>query len=186
MRMIRSNPHVLPAILAVSLASPVALAQDIDPYGYVGADLGYSRLENESFPNSNDEVKDSRFGYDLHAGARLSRVFSIEGGFTDFGEAEDNGVTYSADGFTVAGLVHIPLADRASVYGKLGELFWDAKGETTFGSFDADGEDLFYGLGLNLPVGLQTDLRFEYERYALDDTDVDQASIGLNVLFGGS
>lgn len=186
MRLDRFNKTLLPAALAASLASPMALAQDIDPYGYIGADLGYSRLENESFPNSNDEVNDNRFGYDLHAGARLSRIFSIEGGFTDFGEAEENGVTYSADGFTFAGLVHIPLADRASVYGKLGQLFWDAEGDTSFGSFEDDGNDVFYGVGLNLPVGVATDLRFEYERFALDDADVDQALVGLNVLFGGS
>lgn len=178
----------LPMLLTGSMLSPTALAQasDFDPYGYVGGDVAYSRLENESFPNSNDEVNDNRFGWDLHAGARFTPVFGVEGGFTDFGEAEENGVTYSADGFTLAGLVHLPLADRASVYGKLGELFWDAEGNTAFGSFEDDGEDLFYGLGLNLPIGAATDLRFEYERFELDEADVDQASVGLNVLFGGS
>lgn len=188
MTLIRLKTAVIPAALAVSLAAPSALAQsaDFDPQGYVGGDIAYSRLENESFPDSNDEVNDNRFGYDLHIGARFNPVFGIEGGFTDFGEAEENGVTYSADGFTLAGLVHFPLADRASVYGKLGQLFWDAEGRTTFGNFEDDGNDVFYGLGLSLPVGVATDLRFEYERFELDDADVDQAAIGLNFLFGGA
>ena len=45
---------------------------------------------------------------------------------------------------------------------------------------------VFYGLGLNLPLGSVVALNLGYERYALDDTDVDLAAIGLDLQFGGS
>ena len=177
-----------PVALATGMAMPFTAvqAQTDTPEVFVGGSIGYARLENEEVPNSSDEVNDNRFGYGLRAGVRFSPVFGLEGGYTDFGEAEENGVTYSADGLTLAGTVHIPLAERASVYGKLGQLFWDAEGRTSFGTFEDDGNDVFYGVGLGLPVGAATDLRFEYERFALDDADVDQASIGLDVRFGGA
>ncbi|MBV62379.1 MAG: hypothetical protein CMH65_13895 [Nevskiales bacterium] len=175
--------------LAATLCAPAALAQqaDFDPYGYVGADIGYFRVESEEFPDDDDNVEDNRTSYRLRVGGRLTPVIGIEGGYTDFGDYDDGAATYTADGLTLAGVLHIPLGERASVYGKLGELFWDAEAEGPLGGrATTDGEDVFYGVGASLPLGEVVALNLGYERYALDDTDVDLAAVGLDLQFGGS
>ena len=178
--------------LAATLCAPAALAQtDFDPYGYVGADIGYFRVESEDFPEEEDNVEDNRTSYRIRVGGRFTPVIGVEGGYVDFGDYEDGALDYTADGLTLAGVLHIPLGERASVYGKLGELFWDAKATADGGALgsatrETDGEDVFYGLGLNLPLGSVVALNLGYERYALDDTDVDLAAIGLVLQFGGS
>ncbi|WP_348672450.1 outer membrane beta-barrel protein [uncultured Abyssibacter sp.] len=177
--------------LAATLCAPAALAQtDFDPYGYVGADIGYFRVESEDFPEDDDNVEDSRTSYRLRVGGRFAPVIGIEGGYVDFGDYEDGAVDYTADGLTLAGVLYIPLGERASLYGKLGELFWDAEAtaEGAVGSVsrETDGEDVFYGVGANLPLGEVVALNIGYERYALDDVDVDLAAIGLDLQFGGS
>ena len=74
--------------LAATLCAPAALAQqaDFDPYGYVGADIGYFRVESEEFPDDDDNVEDNRTSYRLRVGGRLTPVIGIEGGYTDFGD----------------------------------------------------------------------------------------------------
>ena len=56
--------------LAATLCAPAALAQqaDFDPYGYVGADIGYFRVESEEFPDDDDNVEDNRTSYRLRVG----------------------------------------------------------------------------------------------------------------------
>lgn len=174
----------LAAALAAALCAPVYAQSDFDPYGYVGGDFGYFRVETEEFPNDDDEVKDNRFSYKLRAGGRINEVLGLEAGFTDFGEVEDGSSTYTADGYTLAALGHIPLGERASIYGKLGQFFWDSEAESGPFRRTNDGNDTFYGVGLELPVGEATTFNLGYDRYTLEDTDVDLASAGLNLQFG--
>lgn len=167
------------------LAFPtLSAAQQPEASGYAGGALGYFRLNDEDFPNSDDEFKDNRWSWRGHAGVQFNPVFSLEGGYLDYGNLEDGSFRLSADGLFAAAMVHLPLGGAVAPYAKLGQLWWDTerKGPAGFRSTDS-GSDTFYGLGIRFGDGPGWQLRLEYDRMALDDTDVDQAAVNLQYRF---
>ncbi|MCK5770987.1 outer membrane beta-barrel protein [Algiphilus sp.] len=181
-------------VLAGSFASFPAAAQmsddlAFDPSIYAGGSAGYFRLNDDDFLDEEDEFKDNRWAWRGLAGVQLNPVFSIEGGYIDFGELNDGDFTLNADGTFAAALVHLPLANGFSPYAKLGQLWWDAELEGPSGFFgnrataSDDGSDTFYGFGVRFGEGPGMQLRLEYDRLALDDTDVDMGSVTLQYNF---
>lgn len=149
---------------------------------YIGAGAGYNRFEGEEFPTSEDEVRDledERVSYKGIAGLRLGSIFAIEGQYIQFGEFEDGLRSFDSDGWSVSGIVELPLGDNFAVFGKGGVLFWDA--DAAVGAVDAsdDGNDGTYGVGVRLWLTQSLILRIEYDRYALDENDIDTASANL-------
>jgi hypothetical protein len=168
----------------MTLMSHPAVAQGPSVYG--GGGVGYFRLNDDDFLDQNDRFKDNRTGWRLQAGAQLNPVLSLEGGHVDFGDLNDGSFRLSADGQFIAGLVHIPLSAGFAPYGKVGQLWWDteARGPAPLGTVaDADGNDFFYGLGIRFGEGPGLQARLEYDRMALDDADVDMASLILQYRF---
>ncbi len=150
---------------------------------YFGGGAGYFRLEENDFLDQNDDFKDNRWSWNVHAGAQFNPVFSLEGGFLDFGDLNDGDFRLKADGTYAAALVHIPLGGVAP-FAKIGQLWWDAELDGP-GFLDGrdDGNDTFYGFGVRFGDGPGPQLRLEYDRMALDDTDVDLASVKLQYRF---
>ena len=172
------------------------LAQNEEVAAYLGGGVGYFRINDEDFPDSEDELKDNRWSWRGQAGIQFNPVFSVEGGYTDFGEVEDGSLELDADGSFVAALVHLPLANGVAPYGKVGQLWWDVErratttssgflggGETTVSRSSEDGNDTFYGVGIRFGEGPGLQMRVEYDRFALDDADVDMASVNLQYRF---
>ena len=102
-------------------------------------------------------------------------------GYTDFGEVSDQGSTFEAAGIPVSVSAALPISPVFAPYAKLGQLFWDAEGPgtTEAGNQNYDGDDTFYGVGARLGLSQAMDLRLEYERFSLDEADVDMASAAL-------
>ena len=168
------------ALGALAAFPAVSTAQSNDQSGiYLGGGVAYNRIESQDFPNSNDDVEDSRVSYKGIVGAHLSPNFAIEGQYIDFGTAEDGLNQVKADGWTAGAVLSIPVTDWFAPYGKVGALFWDADGRFNNVRGSDDGTDLTYGVGVNFGLGEIVDLRVEYERFELNDTDIDMASANL-------
>lgn len=180
---------------SLAVAPTNVLAQNEEVSAYLGGGVGYFRLNDEDFPDSDEELDDNRWSWRGQVGVQFSPVFSIEGGYNDFGEVEDGSLELDADGTFAAALVHLPLGGFAP-YGKIGQLWWDVErratttsggliggGQTTVSRSSEDGNDTFYGVGVRFGEGPGLQMRVEYDRFALDDADVDMASVNLQYRF---
>lgn len=172
------------------LALPFAAAQaDVRPQPglYLGGGIGYNRLESEEIPNSDDELTDDHVGYKGIAGIRLGPVLSIEGQYVDFGTAEDGDNEVDASGWTAGATVMLPLTERINPYGKVGALFWEVDGRSAGVTpplrVSEDGTDFTYGVGVAFGLTESLALRTEYERFELDETNVDLGSANLTFSF---
>lgn len=175
------------AALAATLAAGLLTAAPLTFAGpgpgiYIGAGAGYNRFEGEEFPGSADDVDeldDERVSYKGIAGLRLGSIFAIEGQYIQFGEFEEGLRSFDSDGWSVSGILELPLGDNFAVFGKGGVLFWDADAEVGAVSASDDGNDGTYGVGVRLSLTQSLLLRIEYDRYTLDDNDIDTASANL-------
>jgi len=186
---------------------------------YVGFNAGLSKaaideagisdgLLSGGFTMDSIGVDESSRGYKAYGGYQFGRHFAIEMGYFDVGE-----FSYLAD-TTPAGSLHgaielngfnldfvgiVPFSDRFAVFGLVGAT--RAKAETSFVTTGAVnvlapnwsdwGTRVKYGVGARWAFSDRLALRFEAERYRVNDAlgnigDVDLYSIGLAVRFGGS
>jgi len=161
-------------------------------------DVGAS-LDDGSF--SSQESEDSDTGFRVFGGFGGTDTISFEIGYSDFGEAtfdaESDGSGFYPAGpislqasttgidFGIAG--RIPLSDAVAVVGRIGMLMWEAEFDAQVsggsGSESEDGNDIFFGGGLDFTFSPTVSLRGEFARYALDDNDID--SLSLSLIFRG-
>ena len=176
------NKNLLSAAALATLVSlpGLAAAQSNDNSGiYLGGGAAYNRINSQDFPDSTGDVEDSRVSYKGIVGINLSPNFALEGQYIDFGTAKDGANQIKADGWTAGAVLGMPLTEWLSLYGKAGALFWDADGRFANVRGSDDGTDFTYGAGVKLGLGSVVDLRFEYERFEMNNTDVDMASANL-------
>lgn len=176
----------IPLILAGLTIASVGLTaerNDTEAGAYVGGAVGYYRLNDDDFLDEDDELKDNRSAWRAYAGIEVGRIFALEGAYTDFGETSDGLAKTELTGLSGAALINIPVLDFMAPYGKVGMISWDR--ERSFGSLsdNDEGEDVFFGLGARFSLAPSADMRLEYERYEIDDMDLDMASINLQFRF---
>lgn len=153
---------------------------------YLGGGIGYDRIEGEDFTGSGDDLDDSRVAYKGLAGFRLNRMLAIEGQYIDFGTAEDGDNRVSADGWTAGAVLTVPMFEYVNPYAKAGVLFWDSDSRFPGGvppSRSDDGSDFTYGVGARFSMTDNLGLRLEYERFEMNDIDVDMASANIQFDF---
>jgi len=141
-----------------------------------------------------NRVDDDNSSYALGAGYAITRNFSLEGAYQDFGS--HNGQTDCPPGITclviplsaqadltgisLSLIGSIPLTDRLDVYGKIGFTSWEVDFEDISSAFDASGEDLLYGIGLRWSIDDHWKVLAGYERVELD---FDTVGIGVSYHF---
>lgn len=155
-----------------------------EPGFYVGGGVGYFRVDEQDFFENGDDLDDDRVSLKAYAGADILPWLSAEAGYVNFGEVGDSS-TFEADGWTVAAIGQLPIGNFAP-YAKVGYMWWDADTVTpaaTTSSVNSDGHDWFGGLGVRFALTQVLDMRVEYERYQLDDADLDMGSINLQLTF---
>ncbi|MEN8723014.1 MAG: outer membrane beta-barrel protein [Alphaproteobacteria bacterium] len=109
----------------------------------------------------------------------------LEAGYRFYSEYEEAGVSIEADGFTLGGHAGIRLTDSGNIRVKLhgGVFFWEVDATIPgVGSGSEDGDDFFYGIGLDFAATEQftIGLLYEHQDFAVDgapDPEID--SIGL-------
>lgn len=157
--------------------------QDQEIRSYLGGGMGYYRLDDEDFLEEDDELRDNRGAWRLFGGVEFNRIFSLEVGYTDFGETSDGELSLDADGWTVAGVAAIPLSEWFAPYARVGQMYWDRERSLGPISYSDDGDDTFYGVGARFTLSEHTDLRLEYDRMSMDDTDLDMAALYVQYRF---
>lgn len=156
-----------------------------EPGMYLGGAYGQSRVDDSDFEDDNEALK-------VFVGGKFNDYIGLELAGNDYGESENN--IYSSDltGLTLALMVYLPLTDSFELFVKGGQLWWEADTEV-FGTYDdtLDGEETFYGVGMNFNFTDTLSLRVEMERYKVElsqseigvgvdgSSDVDVASVGL-------
>lgn len=163
----------LPALL---MLAPFAAAYAQRPGVYLGAAWGGYSI-NESALDDNDDLLKA------YIGGQFTDWFSIEGSWVDFDRLDKAGDRFDADGKGLAAVLSFPLSDKSAIYAKAGEFWWES--DSVLGGVvgDKDGNDPFFGAGLNLGFTRNLALRLEWERYDVAHTDLDTASVGLQFHF---
>lgn len=190
---------IVSGLIAALFAAPigVALAQDtgttsdsfwlprkertFEPGFYVGGGVGYFRVDEQDFFGEGDDLDDDQVSFKTYAGGDILPWLGAEAGYVNFGEV-GNGSTFEADGWTIAAIAQIPIGNFAP-YAKIGHMWWDADIDTTGAVGSSDGNDWFGGLGLRFALTQALDMRVEYERYQLDEADIDMGSLNLQLQF---
>jgi hypothetical protein len=161
---------------------------------YVGIGYGQYRFEFDD-DRIDSDFEDDREVIRLFAGGQFSDVFGLEVTYLDFDEAHDRDINAELEGWSLAGIFSAPLADNFAVYGKLGWFAWETDVQGQLGGNgpvlvnideSIDGDDLFYGAGIKIGLGDAVALRFEYDRYEIDENiepELDILSANLQVEF---
>jgi len=167
---------------ALSLGSAPAFSQDQG--FYAGASFGKSDLKDACTGLPNCDDSDTTLG--IFGGYQFNRHFGAEIGYTDLGKASASSgaasATLEAKGLEFLAVGTIPLNQQFSLYGKLGLFMWDAdirvSGPATVLTSD-DGTDLTIGFGARYSFTKNLAAQLQWQRYDLDNFDVDVISVGI-------
>lgn len=189
------------AVLAVwGLASALALSAPAaaqDAGFYLGAAIGQTQVDLDCTGASTCDDKDS--SWKIFAGYQLNRNFALEFGYADLGEASLSGPTppfgttsakIEATAFELVAVGLLPIADRFSIYGKLGLYRADTDAQATVTALGSASEsdsntDLTFGVGVRYDFTRNLGIRAEWQRYsdvsagAFGEGDIDVIGIGL-------
>ena len=161
---------------------------------YVGGSLGTTSSDGspvDSGPGFTGTTDDSDMGFKVMGGYTIMKFLAVEAAFVDVGqvsmEQAQDALTAKADGFTVEALGIFPFANKWEAFAKAGLYLWDGSATITGGvtptTQGSDGTDPTFGIGVGWNAFNRGQIRFEAERYTLDDMDVDMFSAGFNFRF---
>ena len=172
-------------LFSAALAAPGA-ALAADNGFYVG--LASSEVSSDyALSSLSSSGADDDSGLKAIVGFRPLDSFAIEANYVDMGETNVPlsfpSTTLSIDSqalsVSAVGLIALPLVD---LYGRVGMARWDSEASAFGGTQNESGTDPTYGAGAQFRVGSFA-LRFEYERFELDDDSSDLVSIGFTYTF---
>lgn len=171
----------LAAVLMAAVLPVSALAQTATMY--VTGQFGKTSYDLDNGSNVDDEDN----GYTMGIGVRMGPNVAIEGGYVDLGEV--SGDLFSREttgGFAGLGLF-IPLQPGFELTGRAGLIAWDSDTTNTLGGLKStesdDGTDIYFGIGAAFQVSRELHLTVGFDRYDIDDTDVDMLSLGAKFYF---
>ena len=197
------------------IASPFAVADDSVWYG--GLNIGQSRAKiaderiraqllggGLTMTSINDDKRDT--GYKLYGGYKFNRNFALEGGYYNLGKFGFTATTVppgtltgniKVQGLNLDAVGILPITEKFSAFGRAGLNFAQARdhfagtGAVNVLNPNPSKRDTNYKLGLGLQYDFTESLgmRFEAERYRINDAvgnkgDIDLFSVGLVYRFG--
>tara|TARA_B100000161_G_C33469797_1_gene377460 strand:+ start:266 stop:874 length:609 start_codon:yes stop_codon:yes gene_type:complete len=144
-------------------------------------------------------------GYAILGGIHLNDNLDIELGYKDFGEASLAGasgnrftyegttyqfnatatITMEGDAYLIGVKPKYKLSESLSLYGRLGVSMWDvtlgvATG-TSSANVDDDGNDIYYGLGIQGKFG-GLDFSLAHSKYEFDSDEVDSNALSVSYM----
>lgn len=203
---------VLCAVLGAALA-PCAFAQDAAKGFYAGISLGQSKFKDACSSDPEARVtscRDHDTAWKIFGGYQFTPNLALEVGYNDFGKAKGSatfafanipfpGTTASgtadvaaeATAWELTGIGSWPLANRFSVYGKLGAYYGEVKATVNgtitnppAGSFSGSMKDtntnLTFGLGARYDITHNIAVRAEWQRFSkMGGDDVGKADVDV-------
>jgi OmpA-OmpF porin, OOP family len=198
--MMRRSATAAAALAAVLFSVPAAAQMSMNN-AYAGLEIGQAKVKDACGDATSCDDKDTVWR--VFAGYQLNRNFAIEGGYADLGRATASGVIGGVDvsarfettAWDLVAVGILPLANRFSLYGKLGLYYGTVKATATgtlggFSQTDSEkdsGTDLTFGIGALFDITRNIGVRAEYRKYSdvggsdVGESDVDV--IGISVLY---
>lgn len=200
-------------VSVASLAGAVSVQADNKLDGlYLNAHLGSGNSSTDvravqraadqaGMPISVESVDDNKSGYGLGVGWALAPNWSLELNYLDMKQVN---VRFSAtqmidnlddihpeggEGFTFSGLYRHALGERVHLRARLGVFDWDAEYDTItglggqLGKVDADGTDLYWGVGLDFKIIQPLSVTLEMQRFEFDNDARKYIRAGLEWRF---
>lgn len=174
------------AIVPASLLATCLPALAADNGIYFGGSLGRANVEidNVRIGSTVEDFKGDDIAFKLIAGIRPLDWLAVEASYVNFGEPKDRiagqRIKADGDGISAFAVGFLPVGP-IDVFAKAGLITWDSK--LARSSFDADGTDLAYGVGVQFRL-LGLSLRAEYEIFDAEDVeDLNMLSVGLTYTF---
>jgi OOP family OmpA-OmpF porin len=174
---------------ALLVAAPAA-AQDQG--FYAGLSIGQSAAKDacDDLVGTGISCDDKDTAWRILGGYQFNRNFAVELGYTDLGEVTASfgtlRETISSTAFELVGVGMLPVAERFSVYGKLGIYRASTEDETNFGfSAKESNTDITFGFGARFDITKNIAVRGEWQKYSdvggpdIGESDVDVISIGV-------
>jgi OOP family OmpA-OmpF porin len=191
------------------MSSSFAATETDDAFWYLGGNIGQSRAKiddasiSAGLPGTTSiSDNDSDTAYKLFGGYQFNKNFALEGGYFNLGQFGYTATTVPAgtlngniklQGLNIDAVGMLPLADKFSVFGRLGLQYAQAKDDfssTGAVATPADPNPSKNSGSYKAGVGVQYDfteslgMRVEAERYRVNDAigntgDVDLYSVGL-------
>ncbi len=181
----KSFKRVLPVIAfcVLPLLSEISAAADNQGGLYLGGGIGYSRMNGEDYTNTNGDLSKSQVAWKALVGMRLNSNLSLEAQYLDFGAANRDNDRIQASGYSGGVVLDFMQGSTIAPYAKVGALVWETDNRFNNISRNDNGTDVTGGLGLRFAVGEHMSIRTEYERFMMDNTDVDSLSVNLQYNF---
>jgi len=188
-------------LAAVAFFGASAAQAEVEGSGaYFGLSAGQTMLPDYCESASGLVVatcEDKDTGYKIFGGYKFHTNFAVEGAYVNFGTFPATGtflgtpfsVESELTGFTAQAVGMVPLADRFTLMGRAGAIFWNSDSSAQVfgltGSDSESGADLALGIGgqfnFTRNFGLRADVDL-YPKLGNDDTgeeDVTMVSVGL-------
>lgn len=195
--------------LALAVGAPLTYAKPIRDWNlapYIGAGWGEYKLDFKGHEHFHSDFDDNQDVWRVFGGLQFNDVLGAEITYYEFDDAKDRGrhrdhhdrryggLEADLDGWSIAAVFSAPLHDRFAVFAKVGWFWWEADinhtqtvipGERPLRK-NEDGDDVFFGAGLNIGVTEHLQVRLEYDRFELDEDinpNLDAASVSLQWRF---
>jgi hypothetical protein len=166
MRFLTASAVIAATVVATTLPLAAAAAGVT-----VGGNIGSARTNGGDF-----EGNDTSWKVDI--GSSYKEIIGGQVGYVNFGRLGGDGP--EVDAWAPALTIGAPLG-IAKVYAKGGVAFAESKGTSL--RDDSKNEDPFYGVGVGFGMTKGLGFRAEYERYTLEQEDIDLAQAGLELKF---
>jgi OmpA-OmpF porin, OOP family len=166
-----------PLIVLALFASPIGIASAAEPGVYFGGTVGAATVKEDELDDD-----DSRY-WKAYLGTQMNEWFGLEASWLEFDRAEGDNADFETDGVSGAAVISFPVGQTSSLYVKAGQYWWDSSVTVAGVSVSDSGNDVLVGAGLNLGFTDHLHLRLEFERYKVEDVDIDGASAGLQITF---
>jgi len=187
---IRNGAYWRSLLAVVSIVAPGA-AFAADNGFYLG--LAASDVSSDYELGSVAGDADDDTGFKGIVGFRPLDWFAVEANYVDFGDtrvplsvacittpcANEASVDSQAISVSAVGMFALPLVD---LFARVGYARWESELSVFGSSAKREDSDPTYGAGAQVRVGSFA-LRFEYERFDIDDDSVDLTSIGFIYTF---
>lgn len=193
MKQISKTSLSLAILLAATVIGSAAHAAEQRPF-FVEAGVGMSSIDTGLDGEPGVSVDEEDVFFSIGAGYSFNKMFAIEAGYIDLGEAEASvpavgyTATVTADGFYFGPRLTLEITPQFEAYGRIGMFAWDAEGKDSDGfSASDDGTDVYFGIGAAYKISDQVSLGADWTRYTLesdgDDLDVDAFGAKLKFNF---
>lgn len=204
--MLNKNKCLVGVLLG--LMASVSFAQEGRFYGGIAVGQADTDVNEQDFAVLNDgslsnqRVDAEDTSLKLQLGYWATDNIGLELGYVDLGEtqfdanSDGSGPIYTAgpvnfdiaiDGIALGANIRLPINQTFALMTRLGVFKWDLEATLSNGNgritVDDDGTDLYFGLGLLASISKDFALKLEFERYDIDDGDLDVLALGAEFNF---